>query len=251
MVKSADRALAVLELVAQRRSATFTDVVTALTMPRSSTHELLRTMTESGWLTFDPDRRRYGLGLKAWQVGQRYDGHQALVEAAQPIMDELSKTVGETVQLARLDGTHNVYVAISESPNPMRLVSSLGMRLPAHATGIGKALFSLLDPQEVERRLEGVELVALTPRTVTRTEDLLARVDEVRARGFAIDDEEFTEGCRCVAAPLLGTEQMGFVSALSLTMPTSRTGAAWPDRHVPPLLEAVDRIRTAVGASAP
>ena len=77
---------------------------------------------------------------------------------AQPLMDELTAVTTETVQLARLEGLDNVYLAISESPHPMKLVSSVGERLPAHATGLGKVLLAGLDDDELDRRLSGVTL---------------------------------------------------------------------------------------------
>lgn len=74
-VKSAARTLAVIEHLARHSSASFTDIVSGLQLPRSSTHGLLRTLHAAGWLRQDPESRRYSLGLRAWQVGQQYSGH--------------------------------------------------------------------------------------------------------------------------------------------------------------------------------
>jgi DNA-binding IclR family transcriptional regulator len=151
------------------------------------------------------------------------------------------------VQLARLDGVENVYIAISESPNPMRLASRVGMRLHAHATGIGKALLSAIDREDARRRLEEVVLPRLTAKTVTDVEGIMALVDRARDVGYAVDDEEFVEGCRCVALPVTTEDEAGVVSAISVTMPTLRTDAAWPHSLYAPLRTAVEGIRRELG----
>lgn len=128
-VKSADRALALVEFVAAERATSFTAILEALDLPRSSAHGLLQTLTASGWLEHNPQSKQYSLGLRAWQVGPQYRGHHDLENLAKPVMDRLVRAVGETVQLARLDGVENVYIAISESEKEMRLASSVGSRL--------------------------------------------------------------------------------------------------------------------------
>lgn len=251
VVKSADRALVVLEFVAERSAATFSEVADGLALPRSSAHGLLNTLASSGWLVFDPATKLYSLGLRAWQVGQRYEGHRDIVAAAQPRMDALAAQLGETVQLARLDGLENVYIAISDSPNPMRLASSVGMRLPSYATGIGKALLSMLDPADAGHRLRAIERRAYTAHTVTGADELLAVLGAARAQRFAVDDEEFTEGCRCVAVPLTRMDAAGLYTAMSVTMPTFRTTEEWPRDVLGPLRETAAAIQDSLGIAAP
>lgn len=248
-VKSAARSLAVIEYVARRMSASFTDVVADLQLPRSSAHGLLRTLQAAGWLRQDPQSRLYSLGLRAWQVGQQYTGHRELADVAGPLMKELAQRSGETVQLALLDGVENVYVAISQSPNPMRLASSVGMRLPAYATGIGKALLSQLDEGEAERRLRAAPLARMTANTVTDVEELLHILAEVRRSGYAVDDQEYILGCRCVALPLTSTSEGTELSALSLTMPTFRSDQDWPGSALGALRITAARIRSAMSLS--
>lgn len=240
-VKSADRALALLWLVAEAGTVSFGEILDQLGLARSSAHGLVQTMTRRGWLEHDVQTRRYSLGLRAWQVGQRYTGHHDLANLAKPIMDELVDELGETVQLARLDGVENVYIAISESRHPMRLASSVGMRLHAHATGLGKALLAQLDPQEARARLAAVALPRLTERTICDVDDLMAAIDEVRSSGRSLDNEEYLEGCSCVAVPI-AVAAPGLVAAMSVTAPTSRCGPDWPERPLRALLASARRI---------
>lgn len=242
-VKSAGRALEIIEHLAEVEAQTFPQLVAALALPRSSTHGLLRTLVAAGWVEQDPGTKRYALGLKAWQIGQRYDGHRLLLESAPALMAELTDETGETVQMARLDGVENVYIAISPSPNPMRLASNVGMRLHAHATGIGKALLSTLEDDDALRRLSQVAIPRLTAKTITEPEEILQAIRKGRDLGFFIDDEEFIDGCRCVAMPLSWPQETGVAAAVSITMPTSRTDDRWPHSMVEPLHRMIDRMR--------
>lgn len=241
-VKSAERALALLDFIAERHQVRFQDVVD-FGIPKSSAHGLLQTLTSKGWLDFSEQDRNYKLGLHVWEIGNAYDGHRGLIESADPVMDDLVTHTSETIQMARLEGIENVYIAIRTSPHPMRMASSVGMRLHAHATGIGKALLSTLAPEEAHKRLTSVVLPRLTPNTETDIDELMKILERVRDMGFAVDDEEFIEGCRCVAVPLTTIKETGIAAAISVTMPKIRTDNTWPHSLYPVLQSARLRIR--------
>lgn len=220
-VKSADRLMTVLEHLASVGEATFASIANDLGYPNSSTHQLLRTMASRGFIEFSSTSRTYRLGAKVWKVGRAYRDQGELVRHAQPLMDELAKSLGETIQLARLDGTENIYLAISESPQPMKLVSAVHSRLPAHTTGLGKVLLSGLDDAELRRRYQGVELERMTARTITDVEELISAIGQIRVQGFGEDREEYVVGCRCVAMPIHDAGGT-VVAALSVSVPTPR-----------------------------
>lgn len=245
VVKSADRALAILELLSggpQRLS----DIAEQLGLPLSSVHGLMATLVHRGFAEFDAGARTYALGLRAWTVGQGYEGHRDIVGLALPLMKQLALDTGETVQLSRLEGIDNIYIAIAESPQPMKLVSAVGMRLPAYAIGLGKALLGSLPPEEVERRLSEVELRRFTPNTRSDSAGLLAELDEIRERGYATDDEEYIVGCRCVAIPVHDHSGEA-VAAMSVSAPTPRCGPNWIEQTratLAPVVGALeDRLR--------
>lgn len=250
LVKSAARALEVVELLAHGGPMSFQEISGALSLPRSSAHGLLSTLEATGWLEFSSRDKTYSLGLKAWEVGQRYDGHRILSELAPPIMKALTAVTGETVQLAILDGAENVYVEISPSPNPMRLASSVGMRLPAHATGIGKALLATLDDVEICDRLSGVEMTAHTSHTLTTIDSILAAVSRGRSNGYFIEDEEYIEGSCCVAMTVATPRELGLSVAMSITMPSIRAKEDWPGSMVAALRESCAELRRKLGLTA-
>lgn len=220
-VKSADRALALLEYLAEVKRASFSEISRDLGLPYSSTHQLLGTVADRAFIEYVELTKTYRLGAKVWTVGREYHGVGEIAQAAKPLMDALVASTRETVQLAALDGRHNVYLAVSESPHPMRLASSVGARLPAHATGLGKTLLAALGDEDVLRRLGTHELERFTEFTITNRPVLLGELRRVRQRGFGEDNGEYAVGCRCVAVPVRDAQGTA-VAAMSVTVPTPR-----------------------------
>lgn len=220
-VKSADRALAMLDLLAETGPMGFSEVADQLELPKSSAHALLNTLEARGYLAFDAETRRYYLGTRIWELAQAHHGIEDLRGSLKPVMERLVDRTGETVQLAVLDGVYAVYLAVAESPHPMKLTSRPGSRLPAYMSAIGKALLSSLDEAEVRQRLAEVELVKMTDHTITDRDALIEELAEARRRGYSTDDEEFAVGLRCVAMPVRDIEGRP-VGALSVSIPTPR-----------------------------
>ncbi|MFI7435900.1 IclR family transcriptional regulator domain-containing protein [Micromonospora haikouensis] len=222
LVKSADRTLAILDLLTEHRDGlTLTEVQRRLEFPKSSTYVLLMTMTARGFLEQDPDTRRFRIGIRLWQAGQSYVAINDLEKVALPYMETLRDTLNETVQLATLDGTDNVYIAKVDPDHHLRLASRVGVRLPAYATGIGKALLSQLDEDDLRDRFADTEFVPYTPQTVTSLPELVAAVRQARTHGYAIDNCEYTPGVFCVAAPLHGLRATTR-AAISVSIPEVR-----------------------------
>ena len=138
-------------------------------------------------------------------------------------MRELMAATGETANLAIADGGQVVFISQVETHEPIRAFFRPGTRGPIHASGIGKALLAYQPPEAVERIMREQGLVAFTARTITDRARLMAELDEIRARGWAIDDEERTEGMRCIAAPIFN-EFREAMAGVSISGPTG----GWP-----------------------
>ena len=220
-VKSADRVMAVLDLIAEQGSLSFGEIAERLELPKSSAHALLHTMESRHYLRHDPGAKSYRLGSRIWELAQSHHELEDLRALIKPLMNDLVGRTGETVQLATLEGRDAVYLDLSESPHPVKLTSRAGARLPAHTSAIGKALLADLEPDELARRLDGVELERLTDRTITEVPELIRVLDDVRRQGFSVDNEEFAIGLRCIAMPIRDDDRNA-VAALSVSMPTPR-----------------------------
>ena len=246
-VKSARRALAILELLSRAdRPLTFAEIGAALGYPRSSLFSLLKTLQDRQWLELDGDRHAYRLGVRTLEAGTAYLRSIDLVRLARPHMESVRDVLDETVQLAVLDGRYNVYLAKVDGAQRLRLASAVGRRLEAHATALGKMLLAGLADDEFDRLLAGVALERFTPRTITDLPALKRDVAAARRRGYAIDNEEHTRGVRCVAVPI--HDYTGrTVAAISVSFPTVRFSEAKGNQARALLLEAGANISRDLG----
>jgi IclR family transcriptional regulator, KDG regulon repressor len=134
------------------------------------------------------------------------------------------------VHLAMLDGVEVVYLAKVDSIHAVRMVSAVGRRLPAHCTGVGKALLAALSDEELARRYgedDAAPLPAMTPSSLATVGALRATLAQVRVRGHSIDDCESNTDVRCVAAPVYDHRGTA-IAAMSISVPISRTTTGWP-----------------------
>lgn len=219
-VKSSDRTLTVLEYLAQAQTRrSLAEMVQDLGFPRSSLHGLLQTMLRRGWLSTDASGIRFGVGARALVVGSSYLATDDLVNLSGPVLDQLSDRLNETLHLGLLDDDHIMYVAKRDATHPLRLVSAVGVRLPAHATALGKALLAERSNAEV-RKILTLPLAARTPHTIVKWRAFEAELDAVRQRGYAIDREESTLGVNCYAVAVGPGTPARY--AVSCSVPTSR-----------------------------
>jgi DNA-binding IclR family transcriptional regulator len=238
-VKSARRVLEVLEYLAESSAgATFPQLADGLGLPKSSLHALLATLMEQGWIYLHEPTRKYRIGLRLWQVAQSFSGLDSLAQLALKHLEAVRDEVNETVQLAVLEGVDNVYVAKVESDHPLRLVSQVGTRLPAYATGLGKVLLAYLEPAEFRRRMAKVTIERFTTRTVSTIKALEEGLADIRMRGYGEDEGEYTPGVHCVAVPIFGPEGE-IVAAMSCSIPMARFGGTDKERAV--LLDSLSR----------
>ena len=238
-VKSAARALDVLDDIAANGPGTQLQLSTRLGIPKSSLHALLRTMVAWGWLQTDPTGSIYRLGIHALVVSSAYLDGDPIVARAGACMDEIANATEETVHLGRLDGTHVIYTAKRESVHPLRMHSAVGRRLPAYATSLGRAILAE-QPEDVRRALVPDSIAALTAHTTTDKEAVLAIIDQASHVGYAIESEESCIGVRCFGIALpFGRPAL---DALSVAVPISRLTGGREDFIIETLLSVKARI---------
>lgn len=246
-IKSALRVMLLVELLTQHPDGmTFPEIRTALELPKSSLHGLLKVMSGRGHLIFDPGSKNYRLGVRYWAAGQAYRAGADLATISLPYLEAARDTLDETVQLSVLDGLENVYIAKVDSDQVLQLVSRVGSRLPAHATGLGKVLLAHLDPEELDRRLDGAELKRFTPTTVADADGLRQVLHQVRASGYATDDGEYTRGVFCVAVPVRGRDGE-VVAAMSCSVPSIRVDEGTQERMIDTLREQSRSLSAVLG----
>lgn len=222
-VPAVSRALDILELFLGHASLSAPEITDRLGLPRTTVHELVTTLVDRAYLTpLAGQPTRYRLGMRLFQLGGVFAEHLDLAREAQEVAGEVAAACDETVHVALLDGTDVVYIAKVDSTHPVRMVSAVGRRLPAHCTGVGKMLLSGLTPEALDARYPpGAQLPAMTPRSITSPPRLRAHLAQVRERGVAYDECESNSAVNCAAAPVYdrgGT----MVAAISISVPTFR-----------------------------
>lgn len=243
ILQSVDHALAVLETFdAATPELGVTALSTRLKLAKSTVYRLLTTLAARGYVYQNPATGKYRLGLKAFEVGSLAVGQLTVREAALPSLERLRDLTKETVHLGVRDGDAVIYLEKIETPHSIRMYSQIGRRAPLHCTALGKVLLAFAPAGESARFLRR-GLRRYSPNTLTDPDVLNKELAQIREQGYALDNEEFEEGLRCVAAPLwdyTGT----VVASAGIAGPHIRVT---PDR-LPDLIKVVREITGEISA---
>ncbi|BCJ49686.1 IclR family transcriptional regulator [Actinoplanes sp. NBRC 14428] len=213
-----ERAAAILAAFdATHRELTLAALVTRSGLPRSTTHRTADRMIKLGWL--DKPAGRYRIGNRLFEISGLAPIRHELRESVLPFLHDLHAATRITVQLGVLDGNRVLVVEKITGHRPMPMLSQVGGRIPAHCSGLGRAILAYCDAATVDAVIaDGLE--PRTPRTITSAAGLRRELAAIPDRGWAVDREEGNIGVSCVAAPVFGP--LGEVAAaLSVTGPTA------------------------------
>jgi DNA-binding IclR family transcriptional regulator len=244
LTRTLDRGLALLELLADRREATLTELAREADLSPSTALRLLETLRTRGFVACDQRTGVYVIGLKAFSVGSAAVRSGRLDRIALAVMRGLSADLGETVSLGVPEGGHVVYIEQIEGAAAVRMSWRLGTRLPLHATAAGKVLLAWLWEQAVDARMGPPPYAALTPRTITDRGGFHEELGRVRSLGHAIDDEECETG-------LLRDRRGDVVAALSVSSTPQRMDDDRLRDAVRRVVAAANDISARLGWTAP
>jgi len=221
-VQVLDRALAALAILANRSSdCGLAELCTALKLHKSTVHRLMMVLEQHRLVVKNSETGRYRLGLKLFELGSKAIEGLDLRARARPYLDRLQEKFGETVFFCILDEGQVFYVEKVESKASVRTACMVGSRAPAYCTAVGKAMLAELPEAEVSGIVRRWGLKPVTAKTITSAGALKTELKAVRARGYAIDDEEKEEGLRCVGAAVRSHSGMP-VAAMSISGPAFR-----------------------------
>lgn len=238
------RGLAVIHAFQERkRHLTIAQISHRTEIPRAAVRRCLHTLIKLGYAT--TDGRTYSLLPKVLTLGHAYLSSTPLAVTAQPILDRLSNELHEACSMATLEGDEVLYVA--RSATPQRLISvdlSVGSRLPAYCTSMGRILLAALDDAALTDYLEHANLQIKTSRTLNTAEAIRASVEEIRQKGWVIIDQELEVGLRSLAVPLKDSAGQ-VLAALNVGTHASRVSRQELEaRFLPVLLEASKELST-------
>lgn len=222
-VKSAERLLDVLELLARHtRPVPTMTIARECAIPKSSAHQLLNVMRARNFVTYYEAEHAWGLGVAAFEIGSAYLRSGPLQRLGRPILSELTDRTGDTSHLAILHGTEVLYIDKEEAPGPApKLVTEVGVRLPAHLTAVGRAILAELTEAQVGALYAQQPLVQRTGLGPATVDELLGDLGEIRVRGFSHEDQMVTPGIACLAAAIFSHEAVP-VAAVGVTYMAAR-----------------------------
>ena len=239
-VLSLARGLKVIESFDGRRDGiTVADAARHTGLSRAAVRRLLITLEMLGYA--ESRGRLYRLRSRVLGLGFSFISSTSLVAAAQPLLDQIAETIHESSSMSILDGEDIVYVARSSVHRLMAVELSIGGRLPAYCTSMGRVLLAGLADQELDRHLEGIRPKAHTPRTITSKSRLREIILRVRSAGYALVDGEIEPGLRAIAVPV-SSHQGRTVAAINIGAPALRLRREQFDEYLELLREAASTL---------
>lgn len=218
MVKSAERTIAILEMLAAApQPLTAADIFKQTGYPRSSLHWLLLTLLELNWIEQNSEGA-YRIGTHALLCGTAYLDRDPVMEHVSGILERIRNATTFTTHYARLDRSDVIYLATRQAVDRRRLSSRVGRKLPAQVTALGKAILAEYTDTEVQQRIGAGPYQQLTPHTVPDFESLQAELAEFRKTGHSVEREQNTVGLCCVSVVV--PYRIPGTDAISCSIPT-------------------------------
>ncbi len=224
-----------------------TELSKRLALHKNNVFRLLATLESRGYMEQNKVTGNYRLGLKVLELGQVFIKHMGLLKMARPILEEIVERCNETSYLGVIRDDRVVYVDVVEATRPVRVISRVGVGLPVYCSAVGKAQIAFESLDEVDRLLNENPMKRFTQHTVTDRAELLQQLDQIRQSGFALDDEEYDEGIRCVGVPVRDYTRR-VVAGLSISGPAYRFSEGRIETELAPLaLEAGRKLSARLG----
>jgi DNA-binding IclR family transcriptional regulator len=221
-IQSLARGLTVIGMLADSdRPIGVTELAAELGIHKSAAFRLLNTLVNHGFAVQDPTTRRYEPGLRIVEISRAVLDRFELRAAAKPYLKQLQKLTGESAHLAVRQNSQAVYIDQEDSAATLSVNTEIGRTAPLYCTALGKALIAHLGPEELDDCLGDAPLKRYTPRTATTRQELDPHLTATRERGYALDDEEFSPGVRCLAVPVRDFRGK-VVAAVGISGPSSR-----------------------------
>ena len=221
-VQALTRALEILNVIAEHGEGMgLTELARATKLAPSTAHRLLTTLQQDRFVQFDSGAGLWLVGVQAFRVGSAFVHTRDIARIARPYLRRLTEATGETANLAIEDEGMAVYVGQVESRQFVRAIAKTGGRVFMHSSALGKAILAALPPADISKIILHRAMPLFTPKTIVEEAALLRQVEKIRRQGYAVDDEEYSIGLRCVSASVFD-EHGSPIAAISLSGPTFR-----------------------------
>lgn len=247
LVKSIQKAFGILEILCKEGEMGVSKLGERVNLKKSNVHRLLATLEYLGYVGKDAVTLKYSPTLKTFQIGNAIMNRiGGLHTIAHPFLEQLGKQFCETINLAVLDRREVVYIDKIESSETLKMDIKVGSRVPVYCTALGKILLAYLTDSEFKEYVKFQKLLPKTKRTVTSPQELKKILKQVLVQGYAIDDQEFSEGICCIAAPIRNhTGEV--IAAVSVSGPSIRMNHDKLAQLRDPILRSAQEISKKLG----
>ncbi|MCB2137705.1 MAG: IclR family transcriptional regulator [Rhodobacteraceae bacterium] len=249
-IQSLDRALMILRVVSEAGGLTLSELASETGQSAATVYRVLTTLQSHGFVELEEPGQLWHVGSGAFRVGSEFMRRTKVVERARQPMNQLMRASGETANLGVESRDQVLFLSQVETHETIRAFFPPGTLGAMHVSGIGKALLAWYPEERVRQIVAQRGLQRFTDRSVASEAALMADLAAIRARGFAIDDEERAEGMRCVAAPIFNAYGEP-VAGLSVSGPAFRMTLAAAAAIGRMVREAADEVTAATGGRAP
>lgn len=234
------RVLNILETLASNpEGLTLTEIAEAIKSPKSTIMPIIHTMADRKFIFFNEKTYTYTIGINSFCVGSSYSSNMNALQFIKSEMEYVVKKTDEICQMGILDGNNVLYVAKVDSTNPIRILSSVGKKLPAYCTALGKAMLFNFSKEELNN-LYPTGLLAYTKNTVTNIDVLYQQLEDVKKSHIATEYGEVNEEASCLAIPLMNNGNI--IAAISVSTPSFRLTPEKTQQIKEQLLNAKKRI---------
>lgn len=228
----------------QRTTMTLSEAAQAADLTRATARRVLHTLTQLGYV--EQTGRQFALTPQVLDLGFRYLSAHSWIDRARPLLQKLSEGLQESSSAGILQGSEIVYVARVPARHIMSAAISVGSRLPAFHSSMGRALLGFLNETEIWRRLKSARIGSFTPFTITDLQALFERIQADREQGFSIVDEELERGLRSMAVPVVRRDGEPFGAINLSTHSTRTTRNEMRTYFLPELRGVADQIARAI-----
>lgn len=246
-IQSIERAFEIIEALAvEPKGLSITQLSQRLSLHKTTVHRILQTLLTKGYVQKDMQSMRYKLGVKFVEISSLYLNSIELRTEAHPFLCELVAMLNVTVHLAVLEGYDVIYIDKVEQVSSIRLYSSIGKRVPAYCTALGKMMLSKFSDEEVKMMFLAVPLTPFTKNTITDVEKLVEEIRVARAKGYAVDNEELQEGIRCIASPIYDYRSE-MIAAISISAPVNILPPHKDEENAQKVIQTAKKISQRLG----
>jgi DNA-binding IclR family transcriptional regulator len=238
-VQSIFHALQLIEIFKERsdkQELGVTELSKRLNLHKNNVFRLLATLEARGYIEQNLQSENYKLGLNIFKLGQQFVGKLGILKLAKPFMVKVVNELNEALYIGILRDGAAVYLDVVEPNLSVKVVSRVGKDVPAYCTAIGKMQLAYASEEEINKIYMGARLKKMTQNTITSLPELKKHLSIISEQDYAIDNEEFEEGVKCIAVPI--KDYLGIpIAALSLTAPLYRLSDERVEKQALPVLK--------------